>query len=615
MKMRKFTALLAVLTLICALWAPVAVSAETPAPVTAPAAPAAPAAVADDMLDAPLELLAALDNGDKLCAVYSQIIDGIRKGETYFAFEGGYTLTEQEQAILQSVVDATIPEIYGDYAGHSYCSVYEDFFSGWFYDWGVTAEQFSQLEQVVAEMTADLAGKSDYEKSLILHDRLVKANVYDYSEHHQTAYGALIEGASVCAGYARAYQLLLQSVGIPCLYVSGTADNGSAIGGHAWNIVRLDGQWYYCDTTWDDYDNLYWGVQYPYFNTTYADISVDHFLDPIYEEWVPRSTSTDHNYFVREGLVVETLTLNQMIALLKKHNPAHLKLVGDIENNARAIVNLFYNNFDTIAKELGAPSGNGWVSYSSDYSIFDLVMVLDHQHDYEYQITDPTCEEYGDYIYACRTCGDRDWVSTDPLGHNAADAWSCDENGHYKVCTRCDGAVEYGEHTYAGGACSVCGYGDAVCDHEYAVTVLIEVSCQGYGWYEYTCTLCGDHYNETIPALGHISNGFVPFDGETHVLWCERCNDIVEEYSHTYDDDRDADCNDCGYQRQITLYGDANGDGKINNKDLGRLQQYLNGWEIDIDASACDLNGDGKVNNKDLGRLQQYLNGWDVTLG
>lgn len=63
------------------------------------------------------------------------------------------------------------------------------------------------------------------------------------------------------------------------------------------------------------------------------------------------------------------------------------------------------------------------------------------------------------------------------------------------------------------------------------------------------------------------------------------------------------------------LYGDINGDGSINNKDMGRLQQYLNGWDVTVNEAAADVNDDGKVNNKDMGRLQQYLNGWDVTLG
>ena len=61
--------------------------------------------------------------------------------------------------------------------------------------------------------------------------------------------------------------------------------------------------------------------------------------------------------------------------------------------------------------------------------------------------------------------------------------------------------------------------------------------------------------------------------------------------------------------------GDANGDGSINNRDLGLLQQYLNDYEVEISLDACDVNGDGNVNNRDLGLLQQYLNDWEVELG
>ena len=61
-------------------------------------------------------------------------------------------------------------------------------------------------------------------------------------------------------------------------------------------------------------------------------------------------------------------------------------------------------------------------------------------------------------------------------------------------------------------------------------------------------------------------------------------------------------------------YGDVNGDSKVNIKDLGLLQQYLNGWDVDLSTKVADVNGDGKVNIKDLGLLQQYLNGWDIEL-
>ena len=60
--------------------------------------------------------------------------------------------------------------------------------------------------------------------------------------------------------------------------------------------------------------------------------------------------------------------------------------------------------------------------------------------------------------------------------------------------------------------------------------------------------------------------------------------------------------------------GDINGDGKVNMKDLTRLHQYINGWDVEVVESALDVNGDGKVNMKDLTRLHQYINGWDVTI-
>lgn len=54
--------------------------------------------------------------------------------------------------------------------------------------------------------------------------------------------------------------------------------------------------------------------------------------------------------------------------------------------------------------------------------------------------------------------------------------------------------------------------------------------------------------------------------------------------------------------------GDVNGDGKVNNRDLGVVQQYLNDWDVTIDLTAADMDGNGKVNNRDLGLLQQLLN-------
>ncbi len=72
---------------------------------------------------------------------------------------------------------------------------------------------------------------------------------------------------------------------------------------------------------------------------------------------------------------------------------------------------------------------------------------------------------------------------------------------------------------------------------------------------------------------------------------------------------------DATWEYAITyISGDVNGDGAINNKDLGVLRRYLNDWDVTIDELASDVNRDGAVNNKDLGILRRYLNDWDVEL-
>lgn len=510
---RKLTALLMAVTLLCALFAPVTVSAEVAAPQTV--------ATATDPILAPLDLLARLDNGEKLCAVYNRIVDSIQKGEDSFFFEDGFTLTEEEQLILQTVVDATFPEGYGDYVGHSYCSLGEDYFDNWFYDWGLTAEMEAEVNQRVAELTADLYDKSDFDKCRILYERLIEENYYDFGEYHQTAYGALIEDKSVCAGYARAYQLLLQTVGIPCLYVTGTADNGYDVGGHAWNIVRLNGYWYYCDPTWDDYDDPSIDILYNYFNIPYTQISSNHFLDDGYELWVPKETAPAADYYTMSGLAVETVTAEQLIALLKKQNPVTVYVLGDYTANIQAIIDTFYNNQHTILAALGATGGSASWSYYSDSPILTLSLALDHDHDYLWQIDEATCTEYGLANYACQTCGDRGFNLIDPLGHDCGDAWDCYDTYHTQYCLRCGEAQNYGEHVYEkdGAHCDVCGYDN--------------------------------------PAA--------------------------------------------------MKKGDVNGDGKVNNRDLGVLQRYLNDLITEIPASA-DLNDDGKINNRDLGQLQKMLN-------
>ena len=114
---------------------------------------------------------------------------------------------------------------------------------------------------------ADALG-SDFEKEKYIHDTLAGMAEYDMNApYNQVAYSAIENGRTVCAGYARAFQLLMIELGIPCYYCTGYAGED-----HAWNIIKLDGRYYNVDVTWDDTDPL----TYDYFNKTDAEFSGTH---------------------------------------------------------------------------------------------------------------------------------------------------------------------------------------------------------------------------------------------------------------------------------------------------------------------------------------------------
>lgn len=101
---------------------------------------------------------------------------------------------------------------------------------------------------------------SDYEKEVYIHNLLLNRITYDLrSSFNQSAYSALVNGRTVCAGYARSFQYLMTMLGVPCYYCTGYAGEN-----HAWNIIRLDGEYYNADATWDDTEPN----TYDYFNKT-----------------------------------------------------------------------------------------------------------------------------------------------------------------------------------------------------------------------------------------------------------------------------------------------------------------------------------------------------------
>ena len=161
-------------------------------------------------------------------------------------------------------------------------------------------DKIARFENATKNFMSDIdLGLSDPKIEQQIHDKLIELVTYDFEllekdrdedDLGYTAYGALVEDSSgrknraVCGGYAQAFQYLLQQAGIEAAYVSGYADSESGTlseqGSHAWNLVKLDDEWYEVDCCWDDIDpspnepdkDLYKIIKYEkpqYFNATH----------------------------------------------------------------------------------------------------------------------------------------------------------------------------------------------------------------------------------------------------------------------------------------------------------------------------------------------------------
>lgn len=130
------------------------------------------------------------------------------------------------------------------------------YFADGFYSKEDVEEYETQIEQVKNRIVANLQGKSDYEKIKIVHDYLIDTTEYesDLSQYNvYDIYGALVNKRCVCEGYAKAFQYLMNELGIENTIVIGTGTNSkNQTENHAWNYVKLDGNWYAVDVTWDD---------------------------------------------------------------------------------------------------------------------------------------------------------------------------------------------------------------------------------------------------------------------------------------------------------------------------------------------------------------------------
>ena len=144
--------------------------------------------------------------------------------------------------------------------------------------WKTNAVQEAAVRTKITEVINSLGitdNMSDYTKTKLIYDYICENVAYGYSfidgsyEISYTSYGALILGTAVCQGYSVLLYKMLNSVGVDNRIVAGTRNGGN----HGWNMVNIDGRYYYVDVTWDagkhpdNYKYFLKGIDNPVFDS------------------------------------------------------------------------------------------------------------------------------------------------------------------------------------------------------------------------------------------------------------------------------------------------------------------------------------------------------------
>ena len=150
-----------------------------------------------------------------------------------------------------------------------------------------------------------LGGKTTYQKVQAIYNWITANVKYDYNHLNDptywpqyTAYAAAVQKKAVCQGYANLFYRLANDAGVDCRIITGKAYNGTQTEDHAWNIVRMEDEKYYClDATWDA------GLKpesYEYFLKGLTSFSRDHQAEtdklntPYWTQYESRTSAADY---------------------------------------------------------------------------------------------------------------------------------------------------------------------------------------------------------------------------------------------------------------------------------------------------------------------------------
>lgn len=415
-------------------------------------------------------------------------------------------------------------------------------------------EATKKLDEVIRSLNLD--GKSDYDKFKAVTNWIVSNVRYD--DDNETKYqhdltGAVLDGLAVCDGYAGTFYYMANAVGLNALFEDGIGNDNRIR--HAWNLVQIDGIYYYADPTnayfKEDgepgsevlYGQKYFFSLYTPDSTTIKDtykISQDDYLKEhsvckgnhklyesggrdvtcetpaqtqyrcankgcLYTEWVKTKDPLGH-IWEEEGTVTQKQTCTEPEITTYKciRTDAYDGYVCDKKKKVETKPALGHAwDVGKITKEATC-SETGVKTYTcSRCGGTKTEEIPKTKHDYEEHVVKaPTCTEKGISYYVCKNCG----LTTSRRQTPAT--------GHIHTEVRNQKDATYKENGYTGDTyCKDCGKkletGTVIPklvekEHDYGEWVLDQApTCKKYGARHRICKNCGDREVDVLDKVDH----------------------------------------------------------------------------------------------------------------
>lgn len=411
-----------------------------------------------------------------------------------------------------------------------------------------------KLDEVIKSLNLD--GKSDYDKFKAVTNWIVSNVRYD--DDNETKYqhdltGAVLDGLAVCDGYAGTFYYMANAVGLNALFEDGIGNDNRIR--HAWNLVQIDGIYYYADPTnayfKEDgepgsevlYGQKYFFSLYTPDSTTIKDtykISQDDYLKEhsvckgnhklyesggrdvtcetpaqtqyrcankgcLYTEWVKTKDPLGH-IWEEEGTVTQKQTCTEPEITTYKciRTDAYDGYVCDKKKKVETKPALGHAwDVGKITKEATC-SETGVKTYTcKTCGETKTEEIPKTKHDYEEHVVKaPTCTEKGISYYVCKNCR----LTTSRRQTPAT--------GHIHTEVRNQKDATYKEEGYTGDTyCKDCGKkletGTVIPklvekEHDYGEWVLDQApTCKKYGARHRICKNCGDRDVDVLDKVDH----------------------------------------------------------------------------------------------------------------